>query len=46
MNAKEIIDDYDDLEDEDMYAAIVFVVRTLVLINILGLKSSLQTFVQ
>ena len=46
MNAKEIIDDYDDLEHEDIYAAIVFVVRTLVLINILGLKSSLQTFVQ
>ncbi|WP_293359202.1 MULTISPECIES: DUF433 domain-containing protein [unclassified Microcoleus] len=46
MNAKEIIDDCDDLEDEDIYAAIVFVVRTLVLINILGLKSSLQTFVQ
>jgi uncharacterized protein (DUF433 family) len=46
MNAKQIIDDYDDLEDEDIYAAIVFLVRTKVLINILGLKSSLQTFVQ
>ena len=34
MNFQEIIDDYDDLEHEDILSAIVFVVRTLVLINI------------
>ncbi|MCW6053226.1 DUF433 domain-containing protein [Microcoleus sp. A2-C5] len=34
MNAKEIIDDYDDLEHEDILAAIVFVVMTLVFIKV------------
>ncbi len=34
MDAKEIIDDYDDLEHEDILAAIVFVVRTKVLIKV------------
>ncbi|WP_442923222.1 hypothetical protein [Microcoleus sp. A6-C5] len=34
LNAKEIIDDYDDLEHEDILAAIVFVVMTLVFIKV------------
>lgn len=34
MNAKEIIDDYDDLEHEDILAAIVFLVMTLVFIKV------------
>jgi len=34
MNSQEIIDDYDDLEHEDILAALVFVVRTLVIIKI------------
>ncbi len=34
MNFQEIIDDYDDLEHEDILAAIVFVVMTLVFIKV------------
>lgn len=34
MNFQEIIDDYDDLEHEDILAALVFVVRTLVLVKV------------